>query len=226
VIFITARMESKRLPGKVLMSLHGRPLLARLIERLDKTNLPIMVCTGDGLNNPIMEFCHQHEVPCYRGDEKDVMTRLLIGAYIGNYENIVRVTADNPLTDPDILTLLVKLHLQNKNDYTYIDGPPSGTKCEVINVEALRKLRERIQDPELQENMTPALKTMDKVQKVLCPSEWYSNERLTVDTLEDLQKVRKIYTHFRGYPPSLRELIQWMNSTNSLENGPQPLTAR
>jgi len=207
------------------MSLNGRPLLARLIERLKPLDIEMMVCTGEG-NNQIVGFCQENKVPYIRAFEDDVMSRLILAANLTDHRDLIRVTADNPLTDPDILQLLVKIHIQNKNDYTYIEGPPPGTRCEIINTEALRALRDKTLDPELQENMTPALKTMGKVQKVPCPVEWLSKTRLTIDTLVDLQRVRKIYTHFKGAPPGLTDLIKWINSTGYLETGPLSLSRK
>lgn len=213
IICIQARMGSSRLPGKVMMPLYGEPMLFRLIERLRKTDLPIVVCTGDDERNKlIMEACHRWGVGAFRSFEQDVMSRLVLAGELTEHKDIIRVTGDNPLTSPKILKLLVKSHLKNEADYTYTEGTPTGVRCEVINVQALKKLREKTDDEELQENMTPALKTMNKVQRFPCLVDWQGETGFTVDTPEDMRKMIKIYNHFKGHPPEIEELNQWANS--------------
>lgn len=215
-IYITARMGSSRLPGKVLADVHGRPLLARLIERVSQTGLNIVVCTSMAKENqPIIDLCIAMDIDWGRGSEDDVMTRLINIAIMHQDETIIRVTADNPLTDPDIIKLLLKTHEKYNNNYTAISGPPAGTRAEVINIAALMGLRQKTTNPDLWENMTPALQSMSHGMILPCSAEIYAPDlRFTVDYPQDLTKIRQIYDAFDGKPPPLPEIIQYCRSQN------------
>lgn len=207
-IAITARMGSSRLPGKVLADICGAPLLQRLVERLISCDIPIMVCTSmNPENKPIRELADSLGVMHISGSENDVMERLGMAAMVLGTNTIIRVTADNPLTDPDIVKYLTKAHERLKADYTYTVGPPAGTKSEIINAKALSRLWHLV-GMEERENMTPALKRMPKAICVPCPAEIYAPElRLTVDYPDDLERIRGIYERYDGNPPALAKII-------------------
>lgn len=213
IILITARMGSKRLPGKVMADVCGKPMLQRLIERVSGANLPIAVCSSMAdENQPIGELCRKLGISYIRGEEKDVMDRLIMAAAITIHNDIVRVTGDNPLTDPELIKLMVTAHKKRKANYTYTVGPPQGTKPEIINVAALKQCHEFVTAPELRENMTPALKMMDNKVCLPCHCDYYAPElRLTVDYQEDLDRIRQIYDAYDGKPPSLPEIIKYCN---------------
>jgi spore coat polysaccharide biosynthesis protein SpsF len=207
VICITARMQSKRLPGKVLADIHGKPMLLRLIERLSGTGYRIVVCTTTKhQDQPIIDLCVLHGFDWLRGDEVDVMQRLIMAGKSCGVKSIVRVTGDNPLTCPEMLVKLVKAHEINDNDYTYTTGQPMGTRCEVVNIPALERLRESTVEI-LREDMTPALHQMPKKQCVLCGC-FAPNLRLTVDYPDDLERIRQIYGAFGDKIPPLHQLIE------------------
>lgn len=213
LITITARMGSKRLPGKVLADVHGKPMLVRLLERVSGAGYPVAVCSGmSDENTPILDICKALKVPFIRGEEMDVMDRLIMTARVMKASTIVRVTGDNPLTDPILIKKMVEYHHKNKADYTYVAGPPRGTKPEVINVNSLAELHKVCTNMELRENMTPTLKTMNKVRCMPISGDIYDPElRLTVDYPEDLERIRQIYGAFDGNPPPLAELIKWLH---------------
>ena len=186
-------------------------MLLHLVDRMRSTGFVVVVATGSEENERIIETCKDYGVSVMKGFEADVMSRLAMVGDVMESPDIIRVTGDNPLTSPEILKLLTKVHLKNKNDYTYIEGPPTGTRCEVIKVKALKTLRQYTDDLKLQEDMTPALKTMKKSQKVLCPSEWLSRSvGFTVDTPSQMAYMQKIFNIFHGPPDlNLADLIGW-----------------
>lgn len=216
IITITSRMDSSRLPGKALYPLHGRPMLHRLYDRMKQTGYPVLICTGDKPENKkLVDYCKTYQIPTLEGPENDVMQRLIIAGEVTGHEDIIRVTGDNPLTSIEIIGLLAGIHLTHKNDYTYIEGPPTGVRCEVIRVQALKELWKKTDDPELRENMTPALKTMPKTRKVPCPVQWLNvGQGFTVDTQEQMTRMQKIWDYFKGNPPiDLDELILWAHGS-------------
>ena len=78
VAIIQARMSSSRLPGKVLLPLVEKPVLAHVIERLSYSRMieKIVVATSvDSSDDSIADFCHENNISCYRGSLEDVLDR-------------------------------------------------------------------------------------------------------------------------------------------------------
>lgn len=103
---IQARMSSSRLPGKVLLDIGGKPMLARVIDRCRRATLVdevIVATTNEAEDDPIVTFCQQYEVPYYRGSQFDVLDRYYQAARQFQADVVVRITADCPLIDPQLI---------------------------------------------------------------------------------------------------------------------------
>ena len=140
---IQARMQSTRLPGKILLPIplgNGKPLLSWIIDevKMSKYKAEIIIATSVNSENDILvSFCEQNQVHCYRGDEEDVLSRFIAIAKNGNYDCIVRLTADNPIIDCAILDETIFHHFNETNNYTSTDGLPTGMNFEVISTKTL-----------------------------------------------------------------------------------------
>ncbi|HLW95381.1 MAG TPA: NTP transferase domain-containing protein, partial [Solirubrobacteraceae bacterium] len=110
--FVQARMGSTRLPGKVLEPLAGRPSLLRIVERLERARgldgVAVLTSVADG-DDAIAELCEREGVTCLRGSENDVLARYQGAAEALGPEFVVRVTADCPLVDPQVIADLLAL---------------------------------------------------------------------------------------------------------------------
>jgi len=111
---IQARMSSSRLPGKVLLDVAGKPILHHMLERLGKAesldNI-IVATTTDPSDDVLEHFCQKLAVPCHRGSLPDVLDRCYQAAEKFRADVIVRLTADCPLIDSEILDLTVAVFL-------------------------------------------------------------------------------------------------------------------
>src|SRR4051812_13540315 len=97
IILVQARMGSTRLPGKILKTVLGKPLLEYLVERLRRVKLAqeiIVATTLEPEDEQIVEFCQRHQLTCFRGPTNDVLKRFFLATQNRNVENVVRVTAD------------------------------------------------------------------------------------------------------------------------------------
>ncbi|MBN2547569.1 MAG: glycosyltransferase family protein [Anaerolineales bacterium] len=106
VAIIQARMSSSRLPGKVLQDLGGKSMLERVVERTRRASLINAVAvatTTDPSDEAIAELCATQGYPCYRGSLQDVLDRYYQAARSFNAEVIVRITADCPVIDPQLI---------------------------------------------------------------------------------------------------------------------------
>jgi spore coat polysaccharide biosynthesis protein SpsF len=204
-------MKSERLPNKAMAKLYGMPMIERLIERVTETGAEPVICTSMNHEDDIIEqWAEKSETYCVRGGELDVMGRFLEAAKRCDADHIVRVTGDNPLTDAWQMEKMIDLHYEKQADYTTCFDLPRGTRPEIIKVSALKELYKKI-DPDKSEYMTYQLLEMDKI-AVYESGIGRRDVRLTVDTPEDLKKIQKLYEDYKGYPPSLEEIIKWSDN--------------
>jgi spore coat polysaccharide biosynthesis protein SpsF len=114
VAIIQARMSSSRLPGKVLLDIAGQPMLVRVVERTRRARLvdQVMVATTtEASDDPIQRLCAKRGYPCYRGSLHDVLDRYYHAARQAGAQAIVRITADCPLIDPEVVDKTLRAFL-------------------------------------------------------------------------------------------------------------------
>ena len=144
---IQARMQSTRLPGKVLLPLAGKPILWHIFSRLTKSKLIDEVCISTSTNptdDKIEKFAHEYGIKIFRGSEENLVKRHLDAGKKFNADVIVRVTGDCPLVDPKIVDKVIKVYQEDKKlDFasnsktkTY----PIGLDVEVFPVKTLEKI--------------------------------------------------------------------------------------
>jgi len=216
---VAVRLKSTRLPRKALRDLAGEPLIIRLTERVRKAMLPerVVWCTSTHHEDDLLEdLGRARGIEVHRGSELDVLSRFLEVAGQREARTVIRITGDNPLTDPEMMDVMLHAHAQANADYTYNDDLPRGTRCEVIAAAALEKCHRLARDPSASEYMTLMLRRPDrfKVRKVEAPvPELRRPEvRLTVDTPEDFSVVSAIYEAFTGEPPPLIDILAWLDA--------------
>jgi len=114
VAIIQARYESSRLPGKVLLEIDGQPMLVWVVERTRRANTVdevIVATTTKPTDDSIVNLCLERSYPYYRGSSQDVLDRYYQTARTCNAEIIVRITADCPFIDPDVIDQTVNAFL-------------------------------------------------------------------------------------------------------------------
>ena len=120
-IIIQARMGSHRLPGKILKDFDGKTLLGHIIYRLSYLQFPvkIVIATSNSKqDDPVEFFCRKEGILCFRGSEHNVLKRYYECAVAYGFQNIVRMTGDNPFCDVEELDKLIEYHLKMKNDFS------------------------------------------------------------------------------------------------------------
>jgi spore coat polysaccharide biosynthesis protein SpsF len=115
-IFIQARMNSSRLPGKVLMEICGKPMLQHIIERVQYSksiDKIIVVTSTNAENDAIQNLCDKLKIDCFRGSEDDVLDRFqkaIKHFNINDNDTVVRVTADCAFVCPDLIDYMLSIH--------------------------------------------------------------------------------------------------------------------
>src|SRR5262249_37789783 len=145
VAIVQARMNSSRLPGKVLQEIAGQPMLWHVVQRTRQAQLldRVVVATSDqSSDDPLAEFCARENIPCFRGSEQDVLDRYYQAARSIQADGIVRITSDCPLIDPDVIDKVIRAYEEEHYDYaanvlryTY----PNGLDVEVFSMTALTR---------------------------------------------------------------------------------------
>jgi spore coat polysaccharide biosynthesis protein SpsF len=205
IAIIQARMGSHRLPGKVLADLAGAPLLARMIERVRaaRTLANIVVATPAGeMDEPLRSLAERLGVGCFAGSEDDVLARYAGAAARFAADPVVRLTADCPLIDPELIDVCVERFRSASYDHVSLGGEfPDGLDTEVIAADALARAHTEARLSSEREHVTPYIwKRPDRFRcgTVEFP-EPLGGWRWTVDESRDLEFVRGVYA--RLYQP-------------------------
>ncbi|MBT2160340.1 cytidylyltransferase domain-containing protein [Zobellia barbeyronii] len=217
VFIIQARMQSSRLPGKVLMPLPlwgAKPILMWVIEELRKSKHygEIVIATSKNKENDLLkDFCIKNEITCFRGEEDDVLSRFITILRDADYNTVVRLTADNPIIDINTLDETINFHLLEENDYTGTDTMPTGMNFEVIKAQSLLKMPDHVLTENDREHVTLFIRNNQKYKKgVFNPvlNKSLKNLRLTVDYASDLLVTSSLLQFGERYGLRGLELVQ------------------
>ncbi|MBS4096877.1 MAG: glycosyltransferase family protein [Sulfuricella sp.] len=212
VIIVQARMTSTRLPGKVLKTVLGKPLLEYQIERLRRVKLAdeiVIATTVNETDQPIVELCQRLGVSCTRGSEEDVLARYYEAAKQYRADVVVRVTSDCPVIDPEVIDEAIRFYLDRQGECDYVSNGlkrtyPRGMDAEVFPFRVLAEAYNEAVDPPEREHVTPFIYRRPQRYRVanVMLEQNQGNHRWTVDTLEDLELVSRIIADLYPVNPS------------------------
>ncbi len=183
------------------MSVLHKPLLEYLLERLSLLkNIPTMIATTtNSTDDVIADYCLQRDTVCFRGSEQNVLERYYLAATDIQADPIIRITSDCPLMDPNVILDCLKLYgHEQKYDYatncltrTY----PRGLDVEIFSYKALSEAHFNAKLDAEREHVTPYIRTHTEPQRMAnlaLMDKDLSDYRLTVDTAEDFELIRRI----------------------------------
>jgi len=219
---IQARMGSTRLPGKVLKPLVDKTLLGHILTRLKQSQYidKIIVATSENVEDSrIVDECKKYSVDCFIGSNADVLARFFRAACLYNLTDIVRICADNPLVDWEIIDKQILVY--NKNQYDIVatgSHIPLGLGGEIFSFEKLEKAYNNAKEDYQREHVTPYIyENYEKILRYQINND-YSKYRFTLDTPEDWSLISKIYDIlYKGtHDFTLNEVIKVMNDKHQL----------
>jgi spore coat polysaccharide biosynthesis protein SpsF (cytidylyltransferase family) len=204
LLIIQARMGSTRLPGKVLKTIKGHPLLELQQMRLaasKKADQIVIATTTNPEDNAIEQFCRERNISCSRGSDWDVLDRFYKAAITFSPDNIIRITADCPLHHHKVLDFVVEEYLKSGKDYfsnsnCEPDFLEDGFDVEVFSFMALETAWREATLLSEREHVTPYIKNSGKFS---CGWKKYSedyNYKLSVDSPNDFRAVEAIFNAF------------------------------
>jgi spore coat polysaccharide biosynthesis protein SpsF len=227
IAFVQARIGSSRLPGKSVADIAGKPALQRIVERLAQAAGVdgVAVLTGDSdRDDPIRALCASLGIPCVSGSEDDVLARFVKGLRELQADRVVRVTADCPLVDPEVVAQLLELDdVDHAAIATGAMAPqpglrryPDGLDAEIVQAEALVTADAEATDPYEREHVTPFIWRRPerfRLGLVQAPQDWGS-ERWTVDHPGDLAFVRAVFERLGD--PTLADVLALLEQEPAL----------
>ena len=197
-IIIQARISSNRLPSKIALDLCGKTVLERVIDQCKnaKNIADLIIATSNETSDDITaEIGRRAGINVYRGSLLDVRSRYFDAGK--GYEYIVRVTADNPFTDPIYIYSSINDLIKNNYDYVSISNCPYGSGVQVFKYNVLELLCNLYNDVKNREHVL--------IEELLLNDEKFKighvkgdiigdrNIRLTIDTIEDYVRACFIY---------------------------------
>lgn len=225
VIIIQARMNSERLPGKVMKTINCKPLIGILFDRLKKANLPIILATSVNKENDVLvEYASKHNIECFRGSEENVLERYYEVAKHYKAELIFRLTGDNPLMDPTVLSNALDLYNKINDIRTYISSGlsktyPLGISCELFSFELLKEAYDNALTSSEKEHVTPYMHQNKPGNINIVPLVGGMNKyhyRLTVDTSEDFELHEILIEKYRADKLTCEEIISLLDNNPEL----------
>jgi spore coat polysaccharide biosynthesis protein SpsF len=225
VAIIQGRMTSSRLPGKILADIAGQPMLQRVFVRTSRSasvSQTLFATTTDPSDDPVAEYCDFSAIPFTRGNLYDVLDRYYQAAKSAKADVIVRITADCPVIDPELIDNVVNTLLEDEYDFVCNRLPPPwhrtypiGLDVEACTFRVLAKAWEEAKEPQHREHAMPyfyegvELSAVSHQRSVgvsprgfrialLNHTTDFGDYRWTVDTPEDLEFMRQVFSHFDG----------------------------
>lgn len=228
---IQARMGSSRLPGKVLKTIAGRPMLQIQIERVLRSRLVdrvVVATTTDPRDDAIAELAEKTGIDCFRGSEDDVLGRITDLIRALGVELHVELIGDSPLSDPQIIDEMIGIFLKADGAWDYVSNGtqlsyPSGMEVNVYPGAVLLDAESRVAaDDPLREHVDIHISKNDRYKRLLVEAPaWFHrpNLFLEVDTERDFEMMSQLIGHFleRGCPHfGLGQILDYLDRNPDL----------
>lgn len=222
-VVVQSRLGSSRLPGKALLPVGGQPLAVLAARRAARGGHDVVVATSvDPYDDVLVGHLRAAGVRAARGPLEDVLSRFLGAvADLEDADVLVRLTADNPVPDGDLVAELVAALVAGLTaggpPYVRIDGDrtPYGLGAEACTVQALRAAGAAASTAYDREHVMPWVRR-ELGEAVFVPPGLPGNAaalRCTVDVLEDYVQMSELFGG-GGDPVGLpwRELVDRLAS--------------
>lgn len=231
VAALACRMAGSRLYGKPIQNLDISSQYTILDNILATLNhMPcISECIlgiADGIENEaIEEYAKKKKLSFVRGDEVDVLSRLIKCGHTSNATDVFRITTECPFIYFESLEELWRRHVDMDNDLTAIDGLPEGVGYEFFKLSALEKSH-KLGDERHRSELC-SLYIRENIEQFKVEVTIPENRellryelRLTVDYPEDLVLCRKVFQNFKSEAPliPLHKIIDYLDENPEVKN--------
>jgi spore coat polysaccharide biosynthesis protein SpsF len=234
VAIIQARMGSNRLPGKVLMPIMGKPMLWHIVRRVcavPSIDEVLVAVPDDGANKVLRRFCADNKIAHFAGSETDVLDRYYRAAQQFEADPVIRITADCPMVDPQLIERLIQTYKSGRYDHIGVAAGagaerlgkgrfPDGLDAECFGFSVLARAWRDATDPRDREHVTRYIWNNKQIFRCgeLTADVVYPKLRLTVDHAEDFELATKIYEslYSERVPFLLSDVMKFLQSNPAL----------
>lgn len=212
VAIIPARMDSKRLPSKHLLSMNGQAMLYYLVERMRWTpgmDAVVLATTSRSLDDPLVDWARKLDIGVFRGDSEDVLGRMNSASVEFGADLVVKANGDNPLLAPEVI--IAGLSQMAETDWEFLTakgaytGLPIGLGVEIIRSDVLERISREAGNQFHRENVTTWIfENLERFKwaPITTQESWVGPDiSLTVDTLEDFNWVSSVVKKLDGRLP-------------------------
>lgn len=220
IAIIQARTGASRLPNKVIIQIKGKSVLEHVIDRVKRStqiNEVIVATTISESDLRIVELCAQNGIRVFCGSEDDVLDRYYQAAKLLEADNVIRITADCPLHDAQVIEQVIMSHIAQNNDYTsntLKETFPDGLDCEIMKYSVLKEAWKEAKMAAQREHVTQYIIHNDKYKKsCVLSKENHGDERWTLDTKDDLRFIERVYEELYDSNPffNYEDIITLLN---------------
>jgi spore coat polysaccharide biosynthesis protein SpsF len=213
---VNARLGSTRLRRKVMRTIGDLPMILHVMRQARASRLIegiIVATTTRKEDDEIAAFCRENKLECFRGSATDPLSRIYECAKTYGLDPVMRVLADMPFVDPDIIDRCIEVFGTDRPDYltnTYEKkgdrwrvspcGFPQGNVVEIATFGALEKIWAEAEKTSEREHVFPYVLQHDDRFRISCVKHDgdLSHIRYTVDREEDLRFVREVWARLPG----------------------------
>ncbi len=201
-IIVFARFSSKRLRGKALKKINKVHILEIILKRIFKVSekIPVIVATSKNFSdNKIVSFCKAKKIKYFRGSLNNVLNRARDCCHKFGLDSFVRICADRPLLDYDLLKKMIKSFMTNRYDIVTNVFPktyPYGLTCEIIKLSLFKKMKKnkiKKEDFEHIFNYFYRNKKSFKIKNFFSKNKKNQSLKLSLDTKNDFELIKKLY---------------------------------
>lgn len=226
IAIVQARVGSTRLHEKVIKKIRDKVVLDYVIERLKfckEVDNIVLATTTSEKDDVLRDYAVNKEISLFRGSEEDVLSRYYNAAERYKADLVIRITSDCPLIDPKIVDEVIRKHIESDADYTSNTIKrtyPRGFDVEVFNFNVLAEAYKNASEKYQREHVTLYIKEHAekfKLQNIEVKGKLDRPDiRITVDTKEDFELIKKIILHFDDIEFTAEDVIDFLNKNPKL----------
>ena len=228
VATIEARMTSSRLPGKPMMEVCGHPMLGHLVDRLkavESIDVIVLATTSNQTDEVMAQYASSIGIEVFRGDEDDVMGRVVNAGKSVDADVIVEITGDCPIIDPEIIEQAIRSYRENTYEYVgnqHVRSYPDGMDVQVFALETLIRSEAMTDEPLDREHVTLHIRNNPQIfshlNLVAPPEQHWPDLGLTLDEQSDFDLLKVIIEHFYDKNPlfSCLDVVRFLKTNQQL----------
>jgi len=228
IAIIQARFGATRLPGKVLLKVMGKTILEYVVERVRKAGSveDVIVATTTAKEDlRIVDLINGLKINVYRGSKDDVLDRFYQAARLFGAKDIIRVTADCPLIDPEVIDNVANYYFKSGADYCsniLEETFPDGQDVEIFSFYALSDAWKNAKALSEREHVTPYIrKNPDRFKLGAIKNKMnLGGKRWTLDQKEDFEFIKTILESLYPSNPdfNMEDVLKFLRRHPEVEN--------